>query len=327
MRRLICGAICSIGLLAMAPSAGAAPVIVGSPLLGPFGQTGGSGITATLLNVSIAAPGASSTSPVNGAIIRWHLLSAEGGPFRLRVLRPAGGTSYTAVGTSAGVTAVGPGVETFPTALPIKAGDTVGLDIVKGLKLGALPNPAAVIGAFDPILVEGSTQALTVSTPGVELGFNAEVQPAPTVTAVAPKSGSFKGGNKVKITGTDFATVSAVSFGNLPAKSFTVNSEGTIAAVAPRVPKPRKVDITVTTIAGTSTIGKADLYGFAACLVPRLNAKSLQAAKKKLKKAGCKVGKVTREDGVSAKAGKVVRQGPKPGKKLAPGTKVNVTLG
>lgn len=326
MRRLICGVLGLVGLLAVAPSAGAAPVVVGSPLVGPFGQTGGSGITATLLNLSIAAPGASSTSPVDGAIVRWHLLSAEGGPFRLRILRPAGGTSYTAVGTSAGVTALGPGLETFPTALPIKAGDTVGLDIVKGLKLGAIPNPAAVIAAFAPIMVEGATAPITASEAGVEFGFNAEVQPAPTVTSVQPRSGTFKGGTKVKIGGTDFASVSAVSFGTVPAK-FTVDSEGRITATAPRVPKPRKVDITVTTIAGTSVVGKTDLYSFAACLVPNLKAKSLKAAKKKLKKAGCKVGKVTKGAGVTVKSGKVIKQGPKPGKKLAPGTKINVTLG
>lgn len=327
MRRLICGAMCSIGLLALAPGAGAAPVVVGSPLVGTFGQTGGSGITATLLNLSIAAPGASSTSPVNGAIIRWHLLGAEGGPFRLRVLHPAGGTSYTAAGTSAGVTALGPGLETFPTALPIKAGDTVGLDIIKGQKLGAIANPAAVIAAFEPIPVEGSTQPFKESAPGAEFGFNAEVQPAPTVTAVAPRSGTFKGGNRVTITGTDFANVSAVSFGTVPAREFTVVSEGQITAIAPRLPKPRKVDVAVTTIAGTSVVGEADLYSFAACLVPRLKTKSLKAAKKQLRKAGCKVGKLKKTAGATAKSGKVVKQGPKPGKKLAPGTKVNVTLG
>lgn len=62
-------------------------------------------------------------------------------------------------------------------------------------------------------------------------------------------------------------------------------------------------------------------------VVPKLEAQKLKAAKKKLKMAGCKVGKVSREDGVTARTGKVVGQSPKAGKKLKPGTKVNVTLG
>ncbi|MBK5220724.1 MAG: PASTA domain-containing protein [Thermoleophilia bacterium] len=36
---------------------------------------------------------------------------------------------------------------------------------------------------------------------------------------------------------------------------------------------------------------------------------------------------MTKRDDVTAKSGKVVHQGPKAGRKLAPGTKVNVTLG
>jgi beta-lactam-binding protein with PASTA domain len=87
------------------------------------------------------------------------------------------------------------------------------------------------------------------------------------------------------------------------------------------------VDITVIALGGTSAVTAIDRFTYTACTVPNLNAKKLKAAKKKLKKAGCGVGKVTRPAGVSAKSGKVVKQGPKPGKKLAPGTKVNVTLG
>ena len=325
MRRFVGGAVGLICFLGMTSGAGAAPVVVGSPLVGLFGQTGGSGITATLVNLTIAAPGGTATSPVNGAIVRWHLLGAEGAPFRLRVLRPAGGTSYTAVGTSIGVSPATPGLETFPTALTVQAGDLIALDIVKGLKIGALPNPAAVIGAFDPILVEGATQALTVSSPGVELGFNAEVQPAPTITAVAPKSGSFKGRTKVTITGTDFAAVSGVSIGGAPV-AFTVVSETKIKATAPRLPKPRKVDVTVTTVAGTSPLAKAASFTYTACVVPKLEQKTLKVAKKKLKKAGCKVGKVTTRGGATVKTGVVTEQGKPVGKKLAPGTKVSVTL-
>ncbi|HWH19767.1 MAG TPA: PASTA domain-containing protein, partial [Solirubrobacterales bacterium] len=63
------------------------------------------------------------------------------------------------------------------------------------------------------------------------------------------------------------------------------------------------------------------------CLVPNLKGKRLEAAKKKLVAADCKLGKVTKGNGATAKSGKVTRQGAKPGKSLAAGTKVSLTLG
>jgi hypothetical protein len=60
------------------------------------------------------------------------------------------------------------------------------------------------------------------------------------------------------------------------------------------------------------------------CVVPNLKGKTLKAAKKALKKAGCRLGKV-RPEGQTK--GKVKRQKPAAGKTLAPGAKVNVRLG
>jgi hypothetical protein len=65
----------------------------------------------------------------------------------------------------------------------------------------------------------------------------------------------------------------------------------------------------------------------ATCLVPALKGKSLGAARKVLRRADCKLGMVRRLEGVTVKSGKVVKQGPKPGRRLAPGSKVTITLG
>jgi hypothetical protein len=62
------------------------------------------------------------------------------------------------------------------------------------------------------------------------------------------------------------------------------------------------------------------------CVVPRLGAKKLAAAKKALKKADCKLGRVTKLKGATAKTGLVVSQNPQTGKKLAAGAKVAVKL-
>lgn len=316
--------------LAAAVSAQAAPVTVGSPLAAPMEKGVNGGPLGTYLNLGFNEPGALPTSPVTGAVIRWSVAEASG-PFKLRILRPAGGTSYTAVGSSPLVNAVGgfgTGVQTFPVTLPIQAGDTVGLDIAEGNDIGIhVGNPSDVAAIWVPPISDGSTAPYLGSESKIEVGFNAVVQPAPTLAGISPASGSIKGGTTVTVTGTDFAGVSGVSFGGVPATSLAVSNEGQLTAVAPPAAKTGPVDVTVTTVAGTTPITIADQFTYKACTVPNLRGKKLKAAKKKLRKAGCKLGKVTKKKGVTAKTGKVVKQKPKSGKVLAPGSKVKVTLG
>jgi hypothetical protein len=63
------------------------------------------------------------------------------------------------------------------------------------------------------------------------------------------------------------------------------------------------------------------------CTVPKLIGAELEAAKAKLRAAGCKLGKVTKRKAAGVTTGKVVAQGKKPGTVLAAGTVVKVTLG
>ena len=65
----------------------------------------------------------------------------------------------------------------------------------------------------------------------------------------------------------------------------------------------------------------------ARCLVPRLKGRSLKASKRGLRHADCKLGKVKKLKGATAKTGRVLSQSPKPGLELAPGATVNLTLG
>lgn len=62
------------------------------------------------------------------------------------------------------------------------------------------------------------------------------------------------------------------------------------------------------------------------CLVPRLKGKSLMASRKLLEGAECLIGNVRKLKGATGKAGKVVKQSPKPGTLLEPWTTVKVTL-
>jgi hypothetical protein len=63
------------------------------------------------------------------------------------------------------------------------------------------------------------------------------------------------------------------------------------------------------------------------CIVPRVVGLKLSKAKSKIKKAHCRVGKITRKHSTKKKRGKVIKQSPKARKHLAAGSKVKLTVG
>ena len=78
-------------------------------------------------------------SPVNGTITGWSVRSGQiGSSYILRVLRPAGGLSYAYARTSAAGTPVPDTMDVvrdYPTSLPIKQGDRIGLQPPAGIGL------------------------------------------------------------------------------------------------------------------------------------------------------------------------------------------------
>jgi hypothetical protein len=331
-----------------APAAPAANVILGSRSL----ETLISGFMPSQASTlsQLALPGAVVSSPIDGVIVRWHFSGAEPGrKFSLRVLGPQGGRQFLGAGRSAEVTAAGDGLETFPAALPIRAGQSIGIDVEANARIDAAPTPSAEMLFFRPPLAEGTVATAAVISPA-ELGFNAEVQRAPRIATVAPGSGSVRGGNAVQITGSDLQGASAVRFGNVPAAGFKVDSEEQITAVAPASASPTTVPISVSTIAGTATSSAGYAYvadssggggtvgggggagangggaGGPRCVVPKLKGLRLRGSKKRLRKAHCWIGKVRRKGGASAAKGRVLRQFPEPGQLMPPGTRVKVLL-
>ena len=321
----LAAAISALALFA-ATAAQARTVTVGSVL--PPGATGKPfDAVQTLFNSALPEKGANLVSPVNGAIVRWQAQELKGGPFQLRVLRPTGSGAYTAVGTSNAATPSGTGLQTFTANIPIKAGDLIGIDPTNAAdEIGVVGVPGAGVGFIFPPPFEGATVPASGGKSGQEIALRAEVQPAPAITAVSPPSGSIAGGTKVTLTGTDFNAASEVKFGSVPAASFNVVSETEISAVAPRSKKAGAVDVSVTTLAGTSADTSRDGFTYKACVVPNLKKNKLKAAKTRLKNAGCKLGKVKKVDGATAKNGKVTKQSPKAKAVKVPGTKVSVTL-
>lgn len=314
----------SVWALLMTGAAQASTIAVGSVLPPgstptPFGQV------ETFFNTALPEKGANLTSPVNGAIVRWRIQGAEGGPFYLRVLRPNGSGAYTAVGTSNGAITSGPGLQTFTANLPIRTGDLIGVDPTSASDTIGVSTVAGASYAFIfPPPFDGSTVAPSGTEAGKEIALSAEVQPAPAITSIAPASGSIAGGTVVTITGTNLATTSAVKFGSTPATGFTAESDTQITATAPPSTAPGNVDVTATTLAGSSATTKGDLFTYTACVVPRLKSKRLKPSRRAVRRAGCKLGKVTRHQKGQLQ---VIKQSPKPRTILAPGSKVNVTLG
>jgi hypothetical protein len=317
-------AISAVGLLA-ATAAQASTITVGS-VLPPGSVATEFKQVETFFNTALPEKGANLTSPATGAIVRWRMQDAEGGPFALRVLRPNGSGGYMAAGTSNPITpAAGGGLQTFTANLPVQAGDLIGVDPTNATdKIGIATVAGASYGFIFPPPFDGATVAPSGTEAGKEIELSAEVQPAPAISSVAPEFGPVGGGTSVTITGTDLAATSAVKFGSVAATSFKAESETKITAIAPPSTIVGPVDVTATTLAGTSATAKADRFYYEGCVVPKLKGKKLKASKKALGRADCKLGKVTRRHG---KPGKVIKQSLKPGKVRAPGTKVNLTVG
>jgi hypothetical protein len=282
----------------------------------------------TLFNTALPEAGATLASPVNGAIVRWRVQGAVGGPFYLRVLRPNGKGAYEASGKSAPATPTGPGLQTFETNLKIQAGDLIGIDPTSASdEIGVKTESGASYASLFPTPFDGSVVAPSKTFSGEEIELSAEVLPVPEITAITPSFGSVTGGTLLTITGKNFANASAVMFGSTPAASFSVDSDAKITATTPRTLRPGKVDVTVTTLAGDNANTRYDDFVYRACVVPSVKNKTLKRARTLLRRRGCKLGHVKKVEAPAKKEGKVLKQTPRPGKVLAPGSRVRIKLG
>ncbi|MBI3700838.1 MAG: IPT/TIG domain-containing protein [Afipia sp.] len=127
-------------------------------------------------------------------------------------------------------------------------------------------NSATSITAVSPPGSSGTVH-ITVTTHGGTTALSSADQftyvPAPTVDSVTPNSGPATGGTSVTIAGTNFTSVSSVSFGATAAASFTVNGTTSITALSP----PNGggiVDIAVTTPGGASPTSSSDQFTYVA---------------------------------------------------------------
>ncbi|HMC68806.1 MAG TPA: IPT/TIG domain-containing protein, partial [Mycobacteriales bacterium] len=119
--------------------------------------------------------------------------------------------------------------------------------------------PAHVAGIVD----------VTVTTPGGTSATSSADQysydPPPTVTSLAPNTGTTTGGNAVTISGANFLSGATVKFGSkaVPAGQVMFVSTDQLTVVAP-AGVPGSVAVTVTTPGGASAASAASLYGYGA---------------------------------------------------------------
>ena len=178
--------------LTACPATSSATTTIGvpTPAGGGLTNTGSCAGSQKCTYLPVAGISPAYVSPVDGTIVRWRIAAdSSGSPVQLRVLRPAAGGQFTAVGTSAPQTTTGLSkVDTFTTSLTIRAGDAIGLDNGSD----ALMWRKAVTGQgfrfHTPFLADGTTAAFNPSNAGdngLQLQINADIEPSPNQGAPA----------------------------------------------------------------------------------------------------------------------------------------------
>jgi hypothetical protein len=249
------------------PSAG--PLGGGTPL-----QISGTNFTAGS-TVTIGGAAATSVTFVSATQLDVVVPAGTAGAADVVVTTPGG--SATAVGAFT-YSASAPSLSGIsPTAGPVAGGTQV---TITGTNLGGATNvdfggvnlgsgsftvngAGTAITLFTPAGSAGTANVVVTTASGVSNAVQFTYAAVPTVTVIAPSAGPLAGGTSVVITGTGFTGATAVNFGGTAATSFTVNSDTQITAVAP-AGSSGTVDVTITTVGGTSATGAADQYTYTA---------------------------------------------------------------
>jgi hypothetical protein len=153
---------------------------------------------------------------------------------------------------------------------PVAAGNTGGSSPSSASTPSGSPPSSSPGASSSTSLAPTSTTTPTSTTrPAVTTSLTSPADPA--VDDVHQASGPAGGGNRVTITGSKLAGVTAVKFGDVAATSFDVNSEGTKIIVHPPRQSAGTVNVTVTTSSGTSVISPADQYTYLGARITKIS--------------------------------------------------------
>jgi hypothetical protein len=166
-----------------------------------------------------------------------------------------------------------------PSSGPMSGGTTVtitgaGFTAATVVRFGAtwaatfVVDSSTQITATSPSRSAGTVDLTVVGPGGVSMTSSADQftflfvsNSTPLVTGIAPSAGTVAGGTLVTIMGDGFSNVTEVKFGAIVATNFVVNSETQITATSP-AEMAGAVDVTVTTLVGTSAVSSADQFTF-----------------------------------------------------------------
>lgn len=184
----------------------------------------------------------------------------------------------------------------------------------------------------DPGAGEPSTEA--AGAPGVVTKLSAPAASTSPASAVGSLSAVLNGvvNPNSSTTTYHFEYGTTTAYGSrVPAAEAPVGSDATphavsqtIAGLSPNTTYHFRV--VATDAIGFVTAGADASFKTPACIVPKLKNKKVKAARKALKKANCKVGKVKRSFSGKVKKGRVIKQQIKPRKVLPAGAKVGLKV-
>ena len=211
--------------------------------------------TAPVVDPSFSAFDANGNQIYN-SLNQAHLTLADGFVAPPRVTGVSVVTGPASGGTSVTITGTG-----LTGASLVDFGSTAAASFtVNGDTSISAVSPLAAAGTVDvTVTTAGGTSASTTSD---QFTFVA----APSVSGVSPNSGPVSGGTSVTITGAHLTAATTVSFGGT-ATGFTVNDDSSITADSPVAESPDSVDVTVTTIGGTSSTNVADQFTYTSASV------------------------------------------------------------
>jgi hypothetical protein len=173
----------------------------------------------------------------------------------------------TTSGSSAGGTSVTINGSYFTGAFSVMFGDVPAADFtVNSDSSITATSPAQASGTVDVVVTTYSgTSAVSSSD-----HFTYSAASTPSVSSLGTTTGTTAGGTSVVVNGSHFLGATALTFGTVPAASFTIVSDSEIDAVSP--PQAAgTVDVTVTTFAGTSATGSSDHFTYSNASTPSVS--------------------------------------------------------
>ena len=211
-------------------------------------------------------------APADGTVTGFRLIGVRGtgGILELKVVHPDGNGNFTGTQTSADAADINGNLNA--TSLPIQAGDRVGVRVFGGNSGQTSSMTSSGSNKGQSLYFSGSLGA-TPAAPGSNAAptevpqVNADVSLlGPVVDGISPTSGQQAGGETVTITGQHLAVATGVTFGGVPATTFSGNNTQLTATAPPQ--GAGTVDVRVTTAGGTSATSSAARYTYEGSATP-----------------------------------------------------------